>query len=38
MLDVAALAFALAVRAPLTLTVLGLIAFGVLYNVLEIGT
>src|SRR4249919_2219908 len=36
MLAVAALAFALAVRAPLTLTVLGLIAFGVLHNVLEI--
>lgn len=36
MVGVAVLAFALAVRAPLTLTVLGLIAFGVLHNVLEI--
>ncbi len=36
MLGVAALALVLATRAPLATTVLGLIAFGVLHNVLEI--
>jgi hypothetical protein len=36
MLAAAAAAMVLAVRAPLTVTVLGLIAFGVLHNVLEI--
>ncbi len=36
MLGVAALALLLATRAPLATTVLGLIAFGVLHNVLEI--
>ena len=36
MLAAAAVALALATRAPLTVTVLGLIAFGVLHNVLEI--
>ena len=36
MLLTAVAALALAARAPLTVTVLGLIAFGVLHNVLEI--
>lgn len=36
MLAAAVVAFAIAVRAPLTTTVIGLIAFGVLHNVLEI--
>ena len=36
MLAAAAAALVLATRAPLTTTVLGLIAFGVLHNVLEI--
>ena len=36
MLGAAALSLAVALRAPLTLTVLGLLLFGVLHNVLEI--
>ena len=36
MLGAAALSLAVALRAPLTVTVLGLLLFGVLHNVLEI--